>query len=108
MGKRCWPWDHQRSRTWQKESPGLAQFDKEHFFGTQGPRYSTAKHQSSSAGHAIVWSIVFLIAERNFRLCVNRNFDTIFDPDLSEPNRIFGLLNLSIVCPVYVGMGVQR
>ena len=96
VGKRCWPWDHQRSRTWQKKSPGLAQFDKEHFFGTQGPRYSTAGHQSSSAGHAIVWSIVFLFAERNFRLCVNRNFDTIFDPVLPEPNRIFGLLNLSI------------
>ena len=45
--------------------------------------------------HAIVWSIVFLFAERNFRLCVNRNFDTIFDPVLPEPNRIFGLLNLS-------------
>ena len=95
MGKRCWPWDHQWSRTWQKESPGLAQFDKEHFFGTQGPRFSTAWHQSSSAGHSIVWSIVFLFAERIFRLCVNRNFDTIFDPDLPEPNRIFGLLNLS-------------
>ena len=27
--------------------------------------------------------------------CVNRNFDTIFDPVLPEPNRIFGLLNLS-------------
>ena len=93
MGKRCWPWDHPWSRTWQKESPGLAQVDKEHFFGTQGPRFST--HQSSSAGHAghaIVWSIVFLFAERNFRLCVNRNFDTIFDPVLPEPNRIFGLL----------------
>ena len=38
---------------------------------------------------------VFLFAERNFRLCVNRNFDTIFDPVLPEPNRIFGLLNLS-------------
>ena len=98
MGKRCWPWDHQWSRIWQKESPGLAQFDKEHFFGTQGPRFSTARHQSSSAGHAIVWSIVFLFAERNFRLCVNRNFDTIFDPVLPEPNRIFGLLNLSINC----------
>ena len=97
MGKRCWPWDHQWSRTWQKESLGLAQFDKEHFFGTQGPRFSTARHQSgTSAGHAIVWSIVFLFAERNFRLCVNRNFDTIFDPVLPEPNRIFGLLNLSI------------
>ena len=96
MGKKCWPWDQQWSRTWQKESPGLAQFDKEHFFGTQGPRYSTAGHQSSSAGHAIVWSIVFLFAERNFRLCVNRNFDTIFDPVLPEPNRIFGLLNLSV------------
>ena len=47
------------------ESPGLAQFDKEHFFGTKGPRYSTARHQSSSAWHAIVWSIVFLFAERN-------------------------------------------
>ena len=35
MGKRCWPWDHQWSRTWQKESPGLAQFDKEHFFGME-------------------------------------------------------------------------
>ena len=33
MGKRCWPWDHQWSTTGQKESPGLAQFDKEHFFG---------------------------------------------------------------------------
>ena len=96
MGERCWPWDHPWSRTWQKESPGLAQFDKEHFFVTQGPRFST--HQSSSAGHAghaIVWSIVFLFAERNFRLCINRNFDTIFDPVLPEPNRIFGLLNLS-------------
>ena len=63
--------------------PGLAQFDKEHFFGTQAPGFS--RHQSSSAGHAghaIVWSIVFLFAERNFRLCVNRNFDTIFDPVL--------------------------
>ena len=38
---------------------------------------------------------VFLFAERNFRLCVNRNFDTIFDPVLPEPNRIFGLLHLS-------------
>ena len=55
MGKRCWPWDHQWSRTWQKESPGLAQFDKEHFFGTQGLRFSTARHQSSRAAHAIVW-----------------------------------------------------
>ena len=43
MGKR--PWDHQWSRTWQKESPRLAQFDKEHFFGTQGPRFSTARHE---------------------------------------------------------------
>ena len=77
----------------RRSPPGLAQFDKEHFFGTQGPRFSTARHQSSSAGHAIVWSILF--AERNFRLCVNRNFDTIFDPVLPEPNRIFGLLNLS-------------
>ena len=39
----------------------------------------------------------FLFAERNFRLCVIRNFDTIFDPVLPEPNRIFGLLNLSNV-----------
>ena len=86
-------------RTWQKESPGIAQFDKEDFFGTQGPRFSTALagHQSSTAGHAIVWSIIFLFAERNFRLCVNRNFDTIFDLVLPEPNRIFGLLNLSII-----------
>ena len=38
----------------------------------------------------------FLFAERNFRLCVSRNFDTIFDPVLPEPNRIIGLLNLSI------------
>ena len=38
---------------------------------------------------------VFLFAERNFRLCVNRNFNTIFDPVLPEPNRIFGWLNLS-------------
>ena len=38
-----------------------------------------------------------LFAERNFRLCVNRNFDTIFDPVLPEPNRIFGLLNLSTI-----------
>ena len=43
-------------------------------------------------------SIVFLFAERNFRLCVNRNSDTIYDPVLPEPNRIFGLLNLSIAC----------
>ena len=27
--------------------------------------------------------------------CVNRNFGTNFDPVLPEPNRIFGLLNLS-------------
>ena len=46
---------------------------------------------------AIVWTIVFLFAERNFRLCVNRNFDAIFGPVLPEPNRIFGLLNLSII-----------
>ena len=65
MGKRRWPWDHQWSRTWQKESPERAQFDKEHFIGTQGPRFSTARHQSSSAGHAIIWSIVFLFAERS-------------------------------------------
>ena len=71
-------------------SPGLAQFDKEHFFGRQGPRFSTASHQTSSVGHAILWSIVFLFAERNFRLCANRNFDKIFDPVLPEPNRIFG------------------
>ena len=76
-------------------SPGLAQFAKEHFFGTQGPRFSTASHQTSSAGHTILWSIVFLFAGRNFRLCANRNFDKIFDPVLPEPNRIFGLLNLS-------------
>ena len=63
--------------------------------GTQGPRFSTAGHQSSSAGHAIAWSIVFLFVERNFRLCVNRNIGTIFDRVLPEPNRIFGLLNLS-------------
>ena len=85
--------------------PGLAQFDKEHFFGTQGQRFSTARHQSSSAGHAIVWSIVFLFAERNFRLCANRNFDTIFDPVLPEPNRIFGLLNLSIITADGCGCG---
>ena len=41
-------------------------------------------------------TIAFLFAERNFRLCVYRNFDLIFDPVLPEPNRIFGLLNLSI------------
>ena len=89
MGKKCWPWDHQWSRTWHKESPVLAQFDKEHFFGTQLPRFSTARHQghqSSSAGHAILWSIVFLFAEHNFRLCVNRNFNTMFDRTF--PNRI--------------------
>ena len=68
---------------------------KEYFFGTQGLRFSTARHQSSRAGHAIVWSIVFLFAERNFRLCVNRNFDTISDPVLPELNRIFSVLNLS-------------
>ena len=68
---------------------------KEHFFGTQGLRFSTARHQSSRAGHAIEWSIIFLFAERNFRLCVNRNIDTIFDPVLPEPSLIFGLLNLS-------------
>ena len=83
-----------------KGVPRLAQFDKEHFFGTQGPRFCTARHQSSSAWHAIVWSIVFLFAERNIRLCVNRNFDTSFDPVLPEPNRIFGLLNLSITCTI--------
>ena len=67
------------------------------FFGTPEDRdFLQLDHQSSSAGHAIVWSIVFLFDERNFRLCVNRNFDTIFDPVLPEPNRIFGLLNLSI------------
>ena len=78
----------------RRSPPDLHSLTK-HFFGTQGPRFSSAGHQSSSAGHAIVWSIVFLFAERNFRLCVNRNFDTIFDPVLPEPNRIFGLLNLS-------------
>ena len=46
------------------------------------------------------YGIVFLFAERNFRLCVNRNFDTIFDPVLPEPNRIFGLLNLSSIARV--------
>ena len=79
----------------RRSPPDLHSLTK-HFFGTQGPRFSSAGHQSSSVGHAIVWSIVFLFAERYFRLCVNRNFDTIFDPVLPEPNRIFGLLNLSI------------
>ena len=46
---------------------------------------------------AIVWTIVFLFAERNFRLRVNRNIDRIFGPVLPEPNRIFGLLNLSTI-----------
>ena len=54
---------------------------------------------STSTGH--VWTIVFLFAE-HFRLCVNRNFDTIFDPVLPEPNRIFGFLNLSNVRLLYV------
>ena len=89
MGKRCWPWDHQRSRTWQKESPGLAQFDKEHFFGTQGPRFSTARHQSSSAGHAIVWYNLlsyFCLLNVIFG-CVSTEISIPFST-LSFPNRI--------------------
>ena len=39
----------------RRSPPGLAQFDKEHFFGTQGRRFSTAGHQSCSAGHTIAW-----------------------------------------------------
>ena len=79
----------------RRSPPDLHSLTKNILWDTWGPRFSAARHQSSSAGHAIVWSIVFLFAERNFRLCVNRNFDTIFDPVLPEPNRIFGLLNLS-------------
>ena len=82
----------------RRSPPDLYSLTKNILWDTRGPRFSAARHQSSSAGHAIVWSIVFLFAERNFRLCVNRNFDTIFDPVLPEPNRIFGLLNLSIFC----------
>ena len=80
----------------RRSPPDLHSLTKNTSLEHIGPRLSTARHQSSSAGHTIVWSIVFLFAERNFRLCVNRNFDTIFDPVLAEPNRIFGLLNLSI------------
>ena len=80
----------------RRSPPDLHSLTKNILWDTWGPRFSAAGHQSSSARHAIVWSIVFLFAERNFRLCVNRNFDTIFDPVLPEPNRIFGLLNLSI------------
>ena len=35
-----------------------------------------------AAALSMLWSIAFLFAERNFRLSVNRNFDTIFDTDL--------------------------
>ena len=80
----------------RRSPPDLHSLTKNTSLEHIGPRLSTARHQSSSAGHTIVWSIVFLFAERNFRLCVNRNFDTIFDPVLAEPNQIFGLLNLSI------------
>ena len=86
----------------RRSPPDLHSLTKNILWDTWGPRFSAARHQSSSAGHAIVWSIVFLFAERNFRLCVNRNFDTIFDPVLPEPNRIFGLLNLSIECLVLI------
>ena len=86
----------------RRSPPDLHSLTKNILWDTWGPRFSAARHQSSSAGHIPAcnrWSIVFLFAERNFRLCVDRNFDTIFDPVLPEPNRIFGLLNLSIEVP---------
>ena len=79
----------------RRSPPYLHSLTKNTSLGHKDHDFLQHRHQSSSAGHAIVWSIVFLFAERNFRLCVNRNFDTIFDPVLPEPNRIFGLLNLS-------------
>ena len=60
------------------------------------PRFSSyCKSSGALQPYAIVWTVAFVFAEHNFRLRVNRIFNTIFDPLLSEPNRIFGLLNLS-------------
>ena len=79
---------------------GVPRFGKEHSLGH--PRTTIFYIQLDTRAAVLgmeffVWLIVFRFAERNFRLCVNRNFDTIFDPVLPEPNRIFGLLNLSII-----------
>ena len=97
MGKRCWPWDHQWSRTWQKESPAdLHSLTKNTSFERKDRDFLQQDTRAAALGRQSYGRSYFLFAERNFRLCVNRNFDTISDPVLPEPNRIFGLLNLSI------------
>ena len=74
-------------------APGLAQFDREHFFLGGTDRDLLLLEQRR---WAMVWTIAFRFAERDFRLRVNRNFDTIFDSVFPQPYRTFGLLNLSL------------
>ena len=89
--------------------PGLAPLDmyKEHFFGTGHKDRDFLKLDTraacSSAGHAIVWKIVFLFAERNFRLCVNRNFDTIFDPVMRSSGELTTSVHSRI--RIYLSLG---
>ena len=97
MGTRCWPWDHQKSRTWQKKSPGLAQFDKEHFFGLGhkdrdflqlDTRAAALGMQSYGRSYFCFLNVIFG--------CVSTEISIQFSTG-SFPNRIeiFGLLNLS-------------
>ena len=96
MGKRCWPWDHQWMRTWQRESPALAQFDKEHLFGRQTAIFIMLEQRR--------WAIVWTYGRSYFCLlnvifgCVSTEISIQFSTR-SFPNRIefsANLLNLSI------------
>ena len=81
-------------RAWQRESPGLAQFDKEHsFYGTP----TTIVFCSRDGAGQSYWTIVFLFAERDFRLHVNRN--SIRYSTRSFPNRIkYSVIPLYYMC----------
>ena len=111
-GQEVSAWDHERWRKKKKKKrafeqlakgvPRVAQFDKEHFFETQTAiisSYLLPEQRRSMDMCNRMDGRIFLFAEHNFRLHVNRIFHSIFDPILSEPNRIFGLLNLSIDNP---------
>ena len=55
-----------------------------------------------NAGLPVARTQTIILQVVYFRLCVNRNFNTFFDADLPEPNRIFGLLNLSIILIIHL------
>ena len=60
----------------------LAQFDKKTVLGDSQKSCLRPRFLMEQWRSAIIWTIVFLFAEQNFRLPVDRNFDTSFESNI--------------------------